>query len=415
MKRLLLLALLIVKLCAIDYEITGFGTLGGTISDSKNEYLRFIDNDGTIKSNSIIGLQTDVNFTEHWGLTLQGKVEPSIKNDTDWDPTISWAFLSFRPTNDWLFRLGKFRLPLYLNSQNIDVGITYNMVSLPIEVYKFSPSNDGIGLDIVKNFSFENSELSVESFYANTVTNYRFYVRDDLSSYGGLNYGANFHEIEIDSKGIAITYELDNSNKFRLGYYRATGKNSNGQGSFANSFSLQPVSYIPGMYAYQADGGLKVESDTIAVTLGMELNFQDNYKLTAEYAYKNMIHFDSAPNMHTGYVSLSKKIDDWDNFITFGIAKSEDNVKEAYKDLYNDPFNNIVASNRQYADSMQVFDQKSYSLGTAYSLSSKSKIKAQWTYVQTGDISNYLFDNDNKTTSQEENLNIFSLSYNFVF
>lgn len=415
MKKTLLTGILISNLFAVDYEISGFGSLGGSISDKENKYLRFIDNNGTIKSNTIMGLQTDINFNDNWSVVVQGKIEPSIKNDTDWDPNISWAFLSYRPTNDWLFRVGKFRLPLYLNSQNLDVGITYNEALLPIEIYKFSPTNEGIGIDVIKSFDLDTSELLVEAFYANSITHYRFFSRDDLSNLGGLKYGANFHKIEMDMRGVTLTYELENFDKFRIGTYIATGRNSTDEGSFAKSFSLQSNPYIPGMYSYQPDGGLKVESETVALTLGVELNLQNNYKLTSEYAYKNMVNFDSGPNMHSAYISLSKEIKNWDNYIAFGIVKSEENVKNAYKDLYTDPINNIIPSNRQYADAMQVFDQKSYTIGTSYSLSSESKIKTQWTYVQTGEISNYLFDNDNKTISQKENLNIFSLSYNFIF
>ena len=45
--------------------------------------------------------------------------------------TPTWAFVSWRPDNDWLLRLGKQRLPLFLNTENRDVGQTYDLLRLP--------------------------------------------------------------------------------------------------------------------------------------------------------------------------------------------------------------------------------------------------------------------------------------------
>ena len=54
---------------------------------------------------------------------------PRSKRNNPWDTTLTWAFLAWRPTNDLLLRAGRFRVPYYLNSANLDVGVTYDLHS----------------------------------------------------------------------------------------------------------------------------------------------------------------------------------------------------------------------------------------------------------------------------------------------
>ena len=58
---------------------------------------------------------------------------PDALNDNRYEGSVSWAFLSYRPTNDWLIRAGKQRTPLYLYSETVDVGVTYDFARLPTE------------------------------------------------------------------------------------------------------------------------------------------------------------------------------------------------------------------------------------------------------------------------------------------
>ena len=78
-------------------------------------------------------LQLDAALNEQFGATLQGRggAVGSGRSETSAKPT--WAFLSYRPSNDWLLRAGKLRVPVYLHSSNLDVGVTYDMGLLPRE------------------------------------------------------------------------------------------------------------------------------------------------------------------------------------------------------------------------------------------------------------------------------------------
>jgi hypothetical protein len=45
------------------------------------------------------------------------------------------GFLSYRLSNDTLLRAGKLRMPMYLFSENMQVGASYDVMHLPTSVF----------------------------------------------------------------------------------------------------------------------------------------------------------------------------------------------------------------------------------------------------------------------------------------
>ncbi|MBT9520536.1 MAG: hypothetical protein IV101_06545, partial [Dechloromonas sp.] len=129
-----MLAALSMPAQALDLTWSGFGTVGFAQSDKSYKYQRFIDNHGTFKRDTILGGQLDARLSQQWSATIQAKLAPSDHNDTDWQTSLAWAFVSWRPSDDWLIRAGKIRLPLMLNTENNDVGATFDFARLPQEV-----------------------------------------------------------------------------------------------------------------------------------------------------------------------------------------------------------------------------------------------------------------------------------------
>ena len=56
---------------AVDFALTGFGTVGFAIADQDLIYLRYIDRSGTFKTDSLIGAQVEARFNNEWGATVQ--------------------------------------------------------------------------------------------------------------------------------------------------------------------------------------------------------------------------------------------------------------------------------------------------------------------------------------------------------
>ena len=142
----LLLALSAVPAHAVDATWSGFATFGYAESNSDYTYQRFIDRDGTFKRDTLVAGQLDLSLTPQWSATLQMRAAAADNNDKRWRIEPSWAFVAWRPDNDWLVRVGKMRVPLYFHSESLDVGVAHDMVRLPHEMYSIAPISEFTGL-----------------------------------------------------------------------------------------------------------------------------------------------------------------------------------------------------------------------------------------------------------------------------
>jgi hypothetical protein len=123
---------------AVDVAFTGFGNIGYAVSDGDFRYLRYIDNGGTFKADSLFGFQAEGRLNAKWGATVQAVASAPRTRDSGYEAKVRWAFLSYRPDNEWLFRAGRLRPPVLINTQNAEVGVTYDQARLPAEVYSLS-------------------------------------------------------------------------------------------------------------------------------------------------------------------------------------------------------------------------------------------------------------------------------------
>lgn len=82
------------------------------------------------------GLQLDYKPSKEWGGTLQLTARPN----RDQHLNLEWAYVSYTPSPEWKFQLGRKRIPLYYYSDFQDVGFAYNTIR---------PSPDVYGWDVV--------------------------------------------------------------------------------------------------------------------------------------------------------------------------------------------------------------------------------------------------------------------------
>lgn len=185
---------------AVDYSLSGFGTVQYTQGDNEEKYLRFINEDGTFKINSILGGQLDVQLNDEFSATVQYVIAPKQRRDESVELDNRWAFIKFKPNDNWHFKLGRQRQNLYLDSENLDVGHTYVPANLNPEVYY----NAGV--------------LAVDGFSAN----YNF--EDSAGRYWGVqaitgnqdivqrlsNFNQDFPQNSFELAGLVFQVEGDN-------------------------------------------------------------------------------------------------------------------------------------------------------------------------------------------------------------
>ncbi len=426
---------------AADVSVSGFGTLGYAQSNQSYKFERFINDSGTVKRDSVAGLQMDAKLTDQIGATIQAKFAPSSKNDASWDGTLSWAFLSWRPSNDLLFRVGKQRVPVYLYSESMDVGVTHDFAHLPTEMYSTSPTTDYIGASFSKTWRPSQSELTLDGYAGSIESNWRFYQRDNATFEGtGMQPGANFLPFTMRGKGAVVTW-LKDDNRYRVGLHSVKVTADPGH-FFPASQTLVPASGFPdAQIAALGQAGLLTGSaytvlpqarvdaiDTLTLTLGTEISLPKDFRVVGEYGRRKVSGADIGVDTNGGYFALLKTIGAWTPYVSYAVLKTRSDVLKTYQAVNTNagltaqiPMPALIGaaatvngSQRAVADSMTVFDQNTIALGTSYRLTPTQKLKFEWARTRVGVSSNFVDAPSGGDVSQQ-NINVISFSYNFVF
>ncbi|MER2538801.1 MAG: hypothetical protein ABTQ26_06135 [Azonexus sp.] len=403
---------------AVEMDWSGFGTVGYVISDQPYKYQRFIDNQGTLSRDSVLGGQVDFRFNQQFGATIQGKLAPSDKSDTQWDGTLSWAFISWRPMDDLLIRLGKFRLPFMLNTENADVGATYDFARLPAEVYSIAPTTDVVGLSISKSLFTDPLEWNLEAYTGKTETHWRYYgreIRDNHNSPGNW-----FIPIDIKSSGLVLTAR-DLENTFRIGIHEVIAERT-GQAIHAD-IPYRSIPVGPNTGFYDLNKGRRVDQLIIPVqTIAASISLPSNFKITTEYARIKVNSASEGLTRWGAYLAISRRMGNWTPYVYYAKVKSPDSTLEKYKTINDNtvpasPFyntNRINQSQKLAADIIAPFDQWTGALGSSYRITPTSLIKAEWSHTSTGEVSSFV-DAPSGGDSASKQINVFSVSYSFSF
>jgi len=398
-----------VRAVAADLTLTGFGTVGYARSDQDFQYLRYIDNDGTFKTDSLIGIQAEAQFNSQWGATVQAVVSAPRTRDDGHEAKVRWAFLSFRPDNEWLIRVGRVRPPVLINTQNAEVGVTYDQLRLPAEVYSLSPVYDFDGAAVTKTWALGSAELSLDGYWGKTNVKYRFHAQSEpLQPY--------FPE-HVTVKGLVLSH-TSGTLLLRGGAHHATVETA-GPELIPQTFSPRRVQVPP------PDGGtlfvptgFKPGFDFTVLTLGADWRF-NSWRLTAEYAQRIVPDVQIAFASKAGYGTLAYQVGRWTPYITYARLLSDRKVREVYRGINGTPVPLAVQNrppffpanfHRLLTDQISVYDQYSTMLGVSYSFSATSKLKFEWMRTKVG-LASSLVDGE----VHDKAFNVFSASYSVAF
>ncbi|WP_290639739.1 hypothetical protein [Aquabacterium sp.] len=396
---------------AVDFSTSGFGTVGYAVSDQPYYYQRFIDDKGTFKRDTVLGAQVDAKLSAEWSATVQAKVAPSLHNDDDWSLSASWAFISWRPGNDWLLRLGKQRVPMYLNSENMDVGQTYDFARLPFEMYGLSPSNDFKGISVSRNWLPDIGEVTLDAFHGEADISARAYGRDR---------GAVFMPVCTTITGSVLTLKKDTST-WRLGLHHTVTRRRDGE-SFPSHFP-----YVDAGGYYRVDNAMfgtepvgttsSIVNDVI--TLGADMELAPDWRLVSEFARNIQKRTENGANTAGGYIAVLRKLGGFTPYVSYARLRSM-GVSVRMADALNtaqSPFfpADLNYSQRAASDAIMVYDQDTVALGTSYALTAQSKLKAEWARTRIGNRSATVDSPAGDDVIRRQRINVLSLNYSFVF
>jgi hypothetical protein len=399
-----ILAALAMPAQALDLTWSGFGTVGFAQSDKPYKYQRFIDNHGTLKRDTILGGQVDARLSQQWSATVQAKVGPADHSDSTIEASLAWAFVSWRPSDDWLIRAGKIRLPLMLNTENHDVGATFDFARLPQEVYSISPLTDLVGMGVSKTWFGESLDWIAEAYGGKVTTPWRYYGRE-LNPFQPYP-GSWFLDYDIKSAGLVLTARsLDNT--FRVGAHRVEVTRGGAK------FGLPIVKDGSGIYRFGIGGEEKLIVPLF--TAGVSILLPADVRMIGEYAWIKVGSSSEGLDRWGAYLSLSKRMGNWTPYVYYAKTKSRDSALDKYQAINS----NIVpppyaASQKFMADIIVPYDQSTVALGATYRLTPSALLKAEWSQANTG-VASSLVDAPSGGDSSNQQINVFSFSYNFTF
>ena len=154
--------------------------LSGTLYAAPIEKIRFdgfasfvvgpaVDNDRSTLGDYQFepGYQTGTIFALQAHMDLQdglmATMQIAAKGEDNFNAKLNWAYVTYEITAQWQAHLGRFRIPLFMYSDVLDVGYTYHWISPPYSVYNLSEfdSIDGFELDHKGHVLDWNSQISL--------------------------------------------------------------------------------------------------------------------------------------------------------------------------------------------------------------------------------------------------------------
>lgn len=416
-------ALLGLPALAQDLSVSGFGTLGYARSNRVETYQRSIDRNGTFARDSVLGVQGDLRLDPQWSATVQLKAAPSLRSDDRWDLRPDWAFVAWRPNDDWLLRAGRMRVPLYLHSESMDVGVTHDMARLPAEMYQLAPSSDFNGVYATRSWARGDGELALDVYTGRIATTARIWSRDGLPPV--MMPGARFVDVNVRTSGAVLTFRQPDS-LWRGGMHRTKTSQRDG-GRFAVDFPFVPIA--PGLGYYQVDESLPGPglqtvpsiSNTV-VTLGFEQQFAADWGIAAEFARNIQHDTEVGSDTRGGYVALSRRVGSLTPYVSLGAIRSSSNVLSWYQRLTGNPLPAVVAgadqinaAQRLAGESFYAFDQQSLALGASWTIAPTRKLKFEWMRTRVGRVSVFFDTPPGRPAPSDTHVDVWSVNYSFSF
>lgn len=403
-----------------------YGTLGFARSDAAYTYQTHIDRGGTLSRDSVLGVQGDVRFGPQWSATAQLKLAPSAKHDSRWDLVPAWAFVAWRPNDDWLLRAGRLRLPMYLYSESMDVGQTHDMVRLPTELYSVLPVPDFNGLSVGRSWTLGDQgqrELGIEAFGGATRSTARFWLSEGLAPV--VPAGATYWPVKARLAGLAITLRQPDL-LVRASLSRSALQRS-GNEPFPSNYPWVPLG--PGLGYYQVNDSLPGPGVPTVTTvhntigsLGAEIGLGQGWRVTVE-AVRNVQH-DSpfGVDATAGYVAVFKQIHRLTPYVSLSTQRSRQGTRDWYERLTANPLPQAIpgaaqinAAQRLAAEVFWPAEQNALAIGASYRLSPAVKLKGEWLHTRIGQVSHLVDTPAGSAPPRDTGLNVLSLNLSFAF
>lgn len=368
-------------------DIEFFGTLGAVYNDNSGYlFTKGAHNeDGSSGDlnpyiDSVIGLQTTYKFNDTLSLIAQGITSKDVFGDIK--PILDWGYLKYDSNENFIFKIGRIRLPYYKNSNNNNIGYSKLMIREPIEVYGQMPL-----------FTYNG----IEFIYSNIINKYFYTIQG--------NYGQEDFDIPIQTINEVFKNELKDlkSINFTLGndviearasYLR--GQISTASPTIDNLFSLlrqYNLNDLANKYEMK-------DKKSEYMGLGLFIDYK-NFIFSGEYGERKVDSF--YINTQGFYTTLGYRIGSLIPYISYAKIRMTDST-----------FVNTVSSDLNKLIAIQNVAQDSKTVGFKYHINQNLDLKFEYQRIRPKDYYGG-FNVDAEDEYSISNSNIYSFVIDFVF
>lgn len=165
----------------------------------------------------------------------------------------------------------------------------------------------------------------------------------------------------------------------------------------------------------------RAKIDFAVIGIAVDVGLGQGLRLAGEYGERHAQDIQGGISANGGYVALRRPIGKWTPYISYAQLSSEGDELALYRKINQNTVPNwlpgaslINASQRAAADIFLAYDQNTWAVGTSYSLTPMSKLKLEWARTHIGTASSFLDAPSGEDVTCED-INLFSLSYHFIF
>jgi hypothetical protein len=199
---------MLLSLCAVSIAqadigttITGFGTVGGSISSNSNYAYRHDPTEGAGATNqfdigleSRLGVQAVVDFGS--GISVTAQELARQRGNEAFSLGTEWLYLQYAPDSDWKLRLGRVALATFLVSDSREVGYAAPWFRAPNELYGTSAFQYVDGAQVRWHHTLGPVGIMLEASLGSGTSRYFFLgqtidinIKDESNVAATLDYG----------------------------------------------------------------------------------------------------------------------------------------------------------------------------------------------------------------------------------
>ncbi len=396
---------------ALDYNFSGFATLGAATVTEDQVYFGDYEQDWSFNTDTVFGLQFQASLADRLTLTTQVISQGfNYDNVNKYEPELDWLFLSYELTESLRTRVGRMRTPFYLFSETMEVGYSYVWVRPPIDVYTplLSPFRNFDGADITYTtdlFSDTiNADLEFESqFFVGFMEGFFLDNNIDVEPSTGIVLSLSLNQTKVRYSGILLKVKATNDVVHPL------------------TVSLEEASQVSPALV-RTSQGFETDGEWYQYhSLGF-LSEWDSWSLIAENYYIYGTGKELSNDARGYYISLIYQYRDVSPYIVFGRYKNvlESDVLGGVNKSFDEIPRGVSPSLDQLRDTtLEVIDdfnvkERTYTAGIRWDIVPNVAVKAEYQFFEFMDHSSghmISYDSNDKA----ENSSLITLTLDLVF